>query len=229
MHWPDRPLDLYNVKELQELVLRPFRVDHAWKTDNIAATSRLSFPVGRTIYSGELIRGGRWLIVGTDKGEILYFDLEAPVVKPRVLIPSAYGDAEIHIYPLISIDMDDNEPHLAFNIAVVSHGYGAETLAPFYGKRPIQVWKVKGVPDADGHIVDLQGENLASFADEPRCLAGSLSLRGNLLAYFRQDLYISLVIDWTDAKECSPSNMKVIVPPEGLEVCSFRNKTTRGI
>ena len=199
LHWPDRPLEFYDDRQLQDFFLQPFKVDRAFKTDGLAASGSKTFPVPNRIRDAEiLIRGGRWLITATEQGEVLYFDLEAPAIRPQTLI-TASERTTTDVLPSIAVDMDDDAPYITFNLAVVPDPFSFDVSDS--DLRPIQVWRVTGVPDDRGHVVDLTAEKLVSFYDREKSMLSSLSIRGNLLAFSLQFDPIVVIIDWTRVEQ----------------------------
>ena len=122
-HWLDRPLRYYDAKELQQLVLQPFKVDRALKSENPTISLKGAAQISNAwIRNAELIQGGRWFILGSVKGDVLYINLESPDLHPRELIPSPYDPSHL-VLPSISIDMDDEAPYLTFNLALIAPHY----------------------------------------------------------------------------------------------------------
>ena len=216
LHWPDRPLHCYGAMELQQLVLQPFKVGCSMKADNLCPSTCRSLVVhnGWCHLSSELIRGGRWFLLGTKDGSILYFDLDELDTKPRELIPSPYSKQPFPTYPHFVVDMDDTAPELAFNLAlIVTHTDNWETPSSC---RPYQIWRIKAVHDDQGHVVDLKPEMLVSFDGSRTGSIASISLRQNILAYSVRDRQFTTIIHWTEAE--GPPWMQQVIP-KSFEVC----------
>jgi hypothetical protein len=73
-----------------------------------------------------LVEGGHWLLVGTDSGSVLYYDLdlEASFIESSRLIPMPFGeetafddnkDTEI----LLSVDMNIEAEYLTFDLRIM--------------------------------------------------------------------------------------------------------------
>ena len=88
--YPERPLNEHTSEELERLLLKWQAVDLTWKQDDISPTLHHQFSVENGISDCfHLVKGGRWLLVGTTRGEIIYFDLNAPVPSPCTLLSAA--------------------------------------------------------------------------------------------------------------------------------------------
>ena len=205
LHWLDRPLEFYNADELRELVLRPFRAGRAWKIDNLNPSSQRNVSLGGTIGSiFEIIRGGRWLLWATEKGEVHYHDLDLPSSSdPRVLIrwPSNDG-GEIH---RMAVYMDIDTPYLTFQLAVLVHGSGRRldkrkhTPLNTNGAK-IFVWVIKAVPDDRGHVIDLKADILISSSDRSDGEVECLSFSKNMLAYSIRGERLTRFWEWGQEK-----------------------------
>ena len=195
-HWLDRPLQHYDDEGLQACVLRPFKVKRALYTDNVSTALDFSFSVdhGRPAFASKLIRGGRWLLLGSERCDILLIDLDARDILPRILIPSPFDTTPLEAYPLIAIEMDDGAPYLTFNLA----------LAIFCRSKPtvIQVWKVTAIPDHRGRVADLKADQLVTFAEEqPNYRINTISLQERFLVYSVREKNITTIVDWTSVEQ----------------------------
>ena len=205
LHWADRPLEYYDTNELRELVLRPFRAERAWKTDGLSPTLHhtISFEKGFNS-TVELIRGGRWLLWGTDKGEVHYRDLDLPSSsRSRVLIRWPPNDgARVH---KMAVYMDNTASYLKFNLAVILHGSGrriGRTRSPpanTIGAK-IFIWTINSIPDDQGHVVDLEADLLICSSDRLDGELECLSFCRNMLAYSIKGRRFTRIWEWDAVK-----------------------------
>jgi hypothetical protein len=167
-----------------------------------------------------LVEGGRWLLVGTDSGSILYYDLNATAIEPSVLVPTPFDedtafdeDEETEI--LLSVEMDLEAEYLKFNLGIMTRRMPLtdpdSTQSPRYF-RWIQVWQVSSDVDEHGRVKGLRAGRLACFPEEYRNRCDSFRLQGQHVVYalrtkfgFRDmlDGPCIVIVDWTSSNSIS--------------------------
>ena len=212
----EKPLDLYTDRELEHVVLRWQKSRHCW-----ALSQYKNMPIERRFVTPEkarncvhLVEGGRWLLVGTKSGSVLYYDLNASSIEPSILIPTPFDeetafdeDEETEI--LLSVDMDLEAEYLKFNLGIMTrrmpHTDPDPSQPPRYF-RWIQVWRVDSDVDRNGNVKGLLAERLACFPEEHVNRCDSIRLRGQHVAYSIVTKYefsdmrdgpCIIIVDWT--------------------------------
>ncbi|TFK60976.1 hypothetical protein BDN72DRAFT_850049 [Pluteus cervinus] len=155
-----------------------------------------------------LLPGGRWLLISTHIGSVLYYDLDALEVTANVLIP----EQPFQCTTLISPDLDTTSPTLRFNLA-----FSKQNLDDSTSKEPLEVWQVDLVSDDTGRGVGLRAICLKSFYSEPPGYIHSLSLRGTNLAYSLNysGRPMTVVVSWKSID--GPNYLKRIFSPSGAK------------
>jgi hypothetical protein len=82
-----------------------------------------------------LVEGGRWLLVGTDSGSVICYNLDASAIEPSILIPTPFDeetafDEDDDTEILLSVDMDLEAEYLKFNIGIIMRACRIATLIP---------------------------------------------------------------------------------------------------
>ena len=208
--WLEKPLDLHTSAELEQLLLRWKSVKAGWavnRPNEPVLHQRHFFVEDMQRHSAYLVKGGRWLLVGTRSGTVLYYDLNAPIITPSLLVGLQPCNYE-HVRELkISVDVDLDAEPLTFYLAVLSRRSVLKQLPLRNSHRWIQVWRVTSDIGTDGHVKGLITELVSSFREESESLCFSFNIRGRYVAYqlFYSPSQVSLyndghrvvVVDWT--------------------------------
>lgn len=191
----ERPITLYTSDELRSLFL-------LWKSAHIGLTSEDGRPARERRFIAErskfvyLVRGGRWLLVATYTGLVMYYDLDAEIIEGALLIPEQSKPVS---HFLMSVDVDTNSPTLRFNIAFSLHVARPK-------KNMVHVWRVDCLLDGNQRVNGLKATPLSSFPHRPMISSVmKLSLAGPHIAFTakREDsephLAHIFVLDWDRA------------------------------
>jgi hypothetical protein len=207
-------LDLYTDRELEHLVLRWQKAKLCW-----ALSQYKNIPIQQRFVSPEkahncvhLVEGGRWLLVGTDSGSVICYDLNSSTIEPSILIPTPFDaetafDEDEDTEILLSVDMDLEAEYLKFNLGIITRrmpDIDSDSSRPHYF-RWIQVWRVTSDVDMNGEVQGLRAERLAYFPEEHRNRCDSFRLRNQHVAYALQTKYeysdirdgpCIIIVDW---------------------------------
>ncbi|TFK73771.1 hypothetical protein BDN72DRAFT_956325 [Pluteus cervinus] len=189
----ERPLDGYNADELEHLILRWKSAEIGWtKDDGSPARERKLDMVD--VCSCHLVKGGRWLLVSTWSGSIVYYDLDEEKPTQRELITVAGRTGSV-----MSVDIDQSSPTLTFNLALGTAEYPPDRPKEYI----VEVWRVHLGDSAESRFSTLSAELLASFHPEPQNKVKKLSILGDFVA-FCVDLrpsssFYTIIVNWTDS------------------------------
>ncbi|KAF9530600.1 hypothetical protein CPB83DRAFT_810497 [Crepidotus variabilis] len=220
-HWPDQSIHLYNSKQLELMVLQPFKVKRRWTIKNIKPSLNRPIKLTNKAYVFHLVTGGRRLLLANIQGKILCIDLDAPKSRARTLIPSLYG-TKFRVITRISVDMDDKTLSLAFNITVKNTFFelDEEICDPLDGLRPIQIWRVTTAVDKTGFANGSTAQHLAFFYEEAHLSFHGFVLYKSLVAYSVTKhipdsddwpLYAAVVVPWAKASTQDLSYERMII------------------
>ncbi|KAF8968852.1 hypothetical protein BDZ97DRAFT_1915910 [Flammula alnicola] len=201
----ERPIDTYASHELEYLLLRWKSAEIGWITDDgvPARERRIPTEKAETKY---LVKGGRWLLIATSTGSVVYYDLESSTNIGMPLTPSEFGHEE---WPqiLMSVDLDESSPTLTFNLALSFKG--SELLddsddddndPPPELVRMVKIWRIALVLNDKQHGAGLSAKYLASFPHHPFVsYLYSLSLLGSHIAFTVfcvNSKQYAIVVDW---------------------------------
>ncbi|TFK62267.1 hypothetical protein BDN72DRAFT_848854 [Pluteus cervinus] len=206
--WLDKSVDAHTEDELEFLYVRRQNAEIGF-----AMLAKGASPRQRTVSVGELgtdshylLPGGRWLLLSTHMGSILYFDLAASDIRANVLIP----EQPFQCAALLCPDQDASSPTLRFHLGLVRQDI--DSLTP---QEPLEVWKVDVVCDDTGGAVGLRAVCLKSFMPEPPGYIVALSLLGDSLAYSHRDFDrpMTAVVSWKSIE--GPNYPKRVFFPSG--------------
>ncbi|KIM36606.1 hypothetical protein M413DRAFT_448967, partial [Hebeloma cylindrosporum] len=109
----ERPIKLYESRELEFLFLRLKSAEIGWKTDDRRPSRKRNFVTSNIPKCMYLLEGGRWLLLASHTGSVTYFDLDAQIPSERILIPGQVNpESETDIK--MAIDRDNTSPFLLF-------------------------------------------------------------------------------------------------------------------
>jgi hypothetical protein len=161
-----------------------------------------------------LVEGGRWLLVGTDSGSVICYDLNSSTIESSILIPTPFDaetafDEDEDTEILLSVDMDLEAEYLKFNLGIITRrmpDIDSDSSRPPHYFRWIQVWRVTSDVDMNGEVEGLRAERLACFPEAHRNRCDTIRLQGQYVAYsLRTDYEFSdirdgpciIIVDWT--------------------------------
>lgn len=117
----ERPICLYTIEELENLVVRAVKLEDVWTSANPTPVRRTQLRRPDASSIQQLLPGGRWLLLGTSDAAdgIDYFDLDEKEPKPRPLIlpEDIVGKGDI---AELAIDIQENVSLLTFELALLS-------------------------------------------------------------------------------------------------------------
>lgn len=96
--------------------MRGLKSEIAWKSD------RPTKCIQRDIRGEDMDRywlsdSGRWLLIMSSSGSVVYHDLDNVDVPERTLIPM-HGSVDWHLATRMAVDVDNTSSKLAFNLAL---------------------------------------------------------------------------------------------------------------
>ncbi|KDR66907.1 hypothetical protein GALMADRAFT_258797 [Galerina marginata CBS 339.88] len=225
----DRPIELYESRELERLFLRSESLDLVCRATGKKLPRKFNIPT-KQAECVHLVEGGRWLLVVTRTGSVEYYDLDAESITGAPLIPNQIGghpESEIRM----SIDMDENAPTLSFNLALsLIPPRPRSRLAPSsdpdtFDSQKIQVWRISLViQDQTGRSIGLSASRLASFPLDLEVLSvETLSLLGTHVAFY-SDCSVTkwtgcsyyIIVEWTRTKDDSLEYPRRILYPKSV-------------
>ncbi|TFK62081.1 hypothetical protein BDN72DRAFT_964789 [Pluteus cervinus] len=214
--WLECPISTYSSNDLEFLFLRRKRAEVGYKmVSKGLAPRRQVIPLSLKDIAGpaHLVRGGRWLLLATYHGAIVYYDLEAESPVSRALTPEHEEGALISI----AVDMDSTSPTLRFNLAVSRNfSIGRGDL-----RGVVEVWQVGLVLDGNNLGVGLHAERLASFDQEPPGRCRRISLLGEQIAmtifYMSHSEVYTVCVAWRSVP--GPDYPKRILHPSIEAMC----------
>ncbi|TFK74097.1 hypothetical protein BDN72DRAFT_955962 [Pluteus cervinus] len=200
----ERPVESYTPDDLEVLVLKRRRVEVGFRKLMQGGKSP-RFKISLDCYVNgtmHLIRGGRWLLISTPNGGVIYLDLDiklqaaSNLFNPwRILVRERTTSRNYTTH--MSIDIDHTSPYLKFNLALLCFSSYLTTIYE------IEVWQVTMELNDRGFGVGLQAKLLNSFSDEPPQWVGSVALQGDnlLCTIFVSPSYRThvVVLPWKEA------------------------------
>lgn len=217
---------MYTSDELEYVFLQWKSAQIGWTTgDELPARERVISTVDAAVM--HLVEGCRWLlIVDCYTAAISYYDLEAPIITGRPLTPPIFNKSDVEPSVLLSVDMDEGGPILAFNLALSMLGNTFEAgvdysdvNSPAPTRAPkAMIWRVKLQLDDNNAGIALAASCVASFLHLPEVKSQyALSLRGphvafgNYCAWGAVREYCIVVVDWEQANgRGSDYSMRII-------------------
>lgn len=109
----EEPVESYSATDLEQWVLKRRSADIGWRCSDLKSTRirTIEYPAPGGAF---IIPGGRWLLVGDQKGSVLVYDLDVSPITKIVLIPQ---DPEEKLTGLIAIDVHSTPgENLTFNL-----------------------------------------------------------------------------------------------------------------
>ncbi|KAF8968845.1 hypothetical protein BDZ97DRAFT_2056242 [Flammula alnicola] len=223
----ERPIDTYASHELEYLLLRWKSAEIGWITDDGVPARERRIPTEKA-ETKHLVKGGRWLLIATSTGSVIYYDLESSTNIGTLLTPSKFGHEESVLQTLMSVDIDESSPTLTFNLALSFMGdkflddWGdVNNDPPLEPVRMIKIWRIALVLDDKQHGAGLSAKYLASFPHHPFVSdLYSLSLLGSHVAFTvfcsEDNKEYSIVVDWARANGTSSKYPKrILSQPNG--------------
>jgi hypothetical protein len=133
----EEPLESYSARELERWVLLRRSSSADWKREdvNLARSRHIR---QQSIGTACIVPGGRWLLVGDERcGSVTVYDMDAPVLTGRILIPQ---DDE-HRQPVehIAIEADWEQKSSTFSFTMA--------LSPFYHDSKILLFSHRNKAD----------------------------------------------------------------------------------
>ncbi|KAF8968837.1 hypothetical protein BDZ97DRAFT_332011 [Flammula alnicola] len=203
----ERPIDTYASHELEYLLLRWKSAEIGWITDDGVPARERRIPTEKA-ETKHLVKGGRWLLIATSTGSVIYYDLESSTNIGMPLTPSEFGHGESVPQILMSVDIDESSPTLTFNLALSFKG--SELLddsddddndPPLEPVRMVKIWRIALVLNDKQHGAGLSAKHLASFSHHPFVThLYSLSLLGSHVAFTvfcsENTKEYTIVVDW---------------------------------
>ena len=197
---------MYTSEELEHVLLLWNSADIGWQRDDKRPARERVFAA----YQPEiihLIKGGRWLLVTSDRtGSVTYYDLDARTIVGVPLIPDQIPDCGSENAD-IAIDLHDELPMLSFTIAL-SLADRSEAVQSFerYSYETVQIWKVSLVLNESNKGVGLEARQLACFPHRPMInTVMTISLLGSKIAFraypHRARSSHIYVVDWIHANQ----------------------------
>ena len=191
----EQPLGAYSSDEIEKLVLRFKSAEKGWITnDSVPARERdLLCDIGGSICKLHLLKGGRWLIVTSNRGSVSYCDLDADALTLRELVPP-YTEREYTLQEF-AIDIDLAAASLSFRIALSLYSDNSPTEALI-----LQILQVNLLIGENERPTGLACSLISSFKPNPPRRPKLLSLLGERVAFShsptgsRTSKFI--VIDW---------------------------------
>ncbi|TFK62082.1 hypothetical protein BDN72DRAFT_903535 [Pluteus cervinus] len=181
-----------------------------------AAPHREVIPISMKDIAGpaHIVRGGRWLLLATHAGPIVYYDLEAETPIAQVLTPEHERG---HLVSM-AVDMDSTSPTLKFNLAA-SRKFVDFTA--HVSTATVEVWQVNLILDGYERGIGLRAERLAMFDQEPPGECRSISLLGEQLAmaifYSNHHTVYTVVVSWRSVS--GPDYPKRMLRPSTEAMC----------
>ncbi|TFK34598.1 hypothetical protein BDQ12DRAFT_689554 [Crucibulum laeve] len=127
---PQTYLDRYTPRELEHLVISQIcaeigwiKPDATWLYRHVKLNENLEDQCLSIVpKSIRLLEGGRWLLVGTETGSIITYDLHKPEPKGEILLqPDDIMDVQ-EIFD-ICVEIDRTSPTLAVNVALTPFSF----------------------------------------------------------------------------------------------------------
>ena len=196
---------MHTSEELERLLLVWISADIGWTRDDGRAARERSILVEPAQFV-HLIRGGRWLLVTTDVGQVIYYDLDAETIEGVPLIPQQMHKPYDLNQVMMDIDIDSSAPTLSFRIALSIFDRSESGLYLPGRKSTIQIWSVTLLLDGL-RAIGLSARRLALLHHRPTILSvRSLSLLGPNIAFtgLRNERGIyTYVVKWDQVDENS--------------------------
>ncbi|TFK58692.1 hypothetical protein BDN72DRAFT_966281 [Pluteus cervinus] len=196
----ERPLNAHSADELERIILRWKSAEVGWSKDDPSPARERRLKMS-DVESIHLIKGGRWLLVSTRTGSVVFYDLDEEEPARKVLIPTVSEPAGT----IMSVDIDQSSPTLTFHLALGTAKYRSDTSKEYV----VEVWRVCLVDTAESRLSTLSAKLSASFRPEPQSQVTKLSILGDFVA-FCLDLrpassFYTIVVKWTDLGEVPSS------------------------
>lgn len=112
-------LEAYSSTELEQWTLTRRSADLSWQHHNATPTRirRIkSESIAHAIEDFLILPGGRWLLLGDQKGTVIYYDLDLPDMPERFLIKPEDPHFQQRIRHF-RVSIDEREPRLTFILA----------------------------------------------------------------------------------------------------------------
>ncbi|TFK62084.1 hypothetical protein BDN72DRAFT_882845, partial [Pluteus cervinus] len=211
--WLECPLRNYTAERLEYLFMRRKKAEE--RIIQGKEPHRTSIPTNcRDLREAavHLVHGGRWLLVATRRGSLLYFDLDAQHHVAHILIPERGDDYSVGM----AVDIDLTAPCLSFKVALARQNVNGSGGI-------VEVWQVDLILGGNKQGVGLRAEGLASFGQEINGHLQMLSLLGEQLAmtifHHPHLLAYTIIISWRSVRE--PNYPKRVHRPES-DGCAVR-------
>ncbi len=219
---------MYNACELESTILQWKSIKASWaRSDSLVANQRHFFISRKAFYSSHLIEGGRWLLVGTTFGSVMYFDLDAQDISGVTLVPTSFTESS-RVEIRIAIDMISDCEYLTFNLAILAHlrrppASSPEVQDPSLFVRVVQVYRVTLDVSSHAGVTGLIAQQLSSFQEEYSGRCVSFGFRGNHVAYSLShiDHRNITVVDWTRCHSMSLFYERKVLPSVWADVSYF--------
>ncbi len=195
-------------EELERLLLIWNSADIGWARDDGRAARERSITVEPAEHV-HLIQGGRWLLVTTATGQVIYYDLDAEVIEGVPLIPQQIPKPISLNEVMMDIDIDLSSPTLSFRIAL-------SIFDRFDHKATIQIWAVTLLLNGS-QAVGLSATRLALLHHRPKIVSVmALSLSGPTVAFTAQRTepgLLTFVINWDQVNGDSTNYLWRVLDP----------------
>ncbi|TFK62080.1 hypothetical protein BDN72DRAFT_407117 [Pluteus cervinus] len=211
------PIQVYTAERLEFLFLRRKKAEGGYhKITQGAKPHRYSIPmdcVDLQEAAVHLVRGGRWLLIATRRGSLVYYDLDAQNHVAHILVPERGSNYSV----ALAVDMQDPPSlSLSFKVALARQCTDASGGV-------VEVWQVDLVLGNIKQGVGLRAENLACFGQEIDGHFEMLSLLGEQLAltifHHPHRTRYTILISWRAVR--GPNYAKRVHMPE-YDLCSVR-------
>jgi hypothetical protein len=122
----DEPLESYSAQDLEHWVLLRRSADVGWKRKDLQLTQR-HWLRQQAIGTVCIVPGGRWLLVGDAHScSVTVYDMDAPALTGRVLIPQNDEDTQPVEHIVIEVDSEQQSSCLTFTMALSPYLYQSE-------------------------------------------------------------------------------------------------------
>ncbi|PPQ75103.1 hypothetical protein CVT26_008137 [Gymnopilus dilepis] len=198
----DKPISACTAEELERVLLRWQSTNDIWKSPSVTPTRVRKVETEVKVTCMRLLRGGRWLLMATQTGEVIYADLESPEIAVAQLIPrqSVPNQNNLNVHTNIDIEVDmlqSESGELAFNLALVESGNVGGVPSR------VRVWSVVSTSEA------LEARLLSEFyLDRHLAFISSMSLHGPHMAFSALALLLgssyTIIVKWDEVNNHGP-------------------------
>ncbi|RDB18718.1 hypothetical protein Hypma_014706 [Hypsizygus marmoreus] len=151
----EEPLESYTAAELERWMLLRISADLGWESDDTKLTRTSQFKQ-KEVTGIFLVPGGRWLLVGSENGSVMAYDMDAPTVAPKLLIPPETLQDQQPVYNM-SISQDLSSSKLTFTLSLSPCAQYANSLLLLR----IHIWRI--ILHGHGAQAHLRANRLNNF------------------------------------------------------------------